>query len=120
MSWSTINTTKLDAGLALRASCGGRVFSFNGPGGAALREGEQLIDRPLVVGVGTVLYRVDPSGRRDQEVGRQAQGATHGKPQAEMTMRHTAHRRAESSKAQEAQRAFNPEAPVKSFLWIAD
>ena len=44
----------------------------------------------MVVGVGAVLHRVDPSGRRDQEVGRQPQGAP-GKSQAEMTVRHTAH-----------------------------
>jgi hypothetical protein len=35
----------------------------------ALGEAEQFIDRPLVVGVGAVLHRVDPSGRCDQEVG---------------------------------------------------
>src|SRR6516162_9795382 len=65
-------------------------FPSNGLGGDALREGEQLIDGPLVVGVGTVLHRVDPSGRRDQEVGRQPQGAP-GKSQPEMTVPYTAH-----------------------------
>ena len=65
------NKTSSTPGLALCASCDDMVVFLKGLGGNALREGEQLVDGPLVVGVGAVLHRVDPSGRRDQEVGRQ-------------------------------------------------
>ncbi len=46
-------------------------FPSKGVGGHTVRDGQQLIDGPLVVGVGAVLHRVNPSGRRDQEVSRQ-------------------------------------------------
>ena len=52
------------AGLALCASCDDIVFPSKGFGSDALREGEQLIDGPLVVGIDAVLHLADPSGRQ--------------------------------------------------------
>src|SRR6185312_13332891 len=94
-------------------------FTSKGPGGDVLREGEQLIDGPLVVGVGAILHRVNPSRRRDQEVGWQPQGAP-GKSQAEMTVRHTPHRGPQGLDTHEAERGFDAEVLVKGFLRIAD
>ena len=59
--------------------------------------------------------RVDPSGRRDQEVCRQPQG-TSGRPQAQMAVRHTAHRSHQGLEAHEAERGSNPEFLVKAFF----
>jgi len=88
-------------------------------GGDALREVEQLIDGPLVVGVTAVFHRVDPSGRRNQEVSRQPKGPP-GKSQAEMATRYSAHRGPQGLEAHEAERGFDPEVLVKGFLRIAD
>src|ERR1700680_1093154 len=88
-------------------------FPSNGQCGDAVREGGQLIDGPLVVGVDAVLHRVDPSGRRDQEVGRQPRGAAPSESQTEMTVRHTAHPGPQGLEAHEAERTFDPEVLVK-------
>src|SRR5437870_13360429 len=87
--------------------------------GDALGKRDQLIHGPLDIGMGPVLHRFDPSGRRDQKVAREAEWASR-KPQAKMAMSNPAHGGAQGLAANEPKRRFHAKFFVEGLLRIAN
>src|ERR1043165_6868616 len=87
--------------------------------GGAPGKRDQLIHRPLVIGMRPIFHRFDLPGRRDQKVAREAERASR-EPKAKMTMRHPANGGAQGLECEKPKRRFDAKFFVEGILRIAN